>query len=374
MHAGSIPARASRLSIAVALSCNRSLLKASRDCHEPFAMKLFGKDTDHETIVIAEIGVNHEGCADVAADLIARLGPSGVDAVKLQSYTPERFVAASDPERLARVRRFALDAADHERLAAAARAAGLGFCSTPISEDWVPLIARLGDGIKIASGDLDFRPVISAAAASGKPVILSTGAGEVAEIDRAIDWISRIIPAAELPRRLALLHCVSEYPARFEDCNLHSIGYLAARYGLAVGWSNHVVGPDACLAAISHGATVIELHVTDNKHGREFRDHALSFEPEELPDLIAKMRRLRQAAGVPGKAPTANERELRAHMRKGLTTAGDLQKGTVLRAEDIVFARPATEFLSGDLDAVVGRRLVADVARGHPIRRADLAS
>src|SRR5262245_53736331 len=142
-------------------------------------MNLFGCDLNKTVAVIAEIGVNHEGDVDVAARLVEAAARAGAHAVKFQSYTPERFISGADPERFARVTRFGLNEAAHRRLARISSDNGIAFFSSAITEDWVPLIAELGAAIKIASGDLTFEPVISAAAATGKPVILSTGAGTV---------------------------------------------------------------------------------------------------------------------------------------------------------------------------------------------------
>ena len=146
-------------------------------------MKLFGRDLDRSVLIVAEIGVNHEGNPDVAARLIDLVADSGVDAVKLQTYTPERYASASDPERLKRVSRFSLDQTALRRLVAHADRLGLPLFSTALTEDVVPLLAELCPAIKIASGDLTFEPVIRAATATKKPVIISTGNATVEEID-----------------------------------------------------------------------------------------------------------------------------------------------------------------------------------------------
>ncbi|MBM3521124.1 MAG: hypothetical protein FJX63_10250, partial [Alphaproteobacteria bacterium] len=145
-------------------------------------MKLFGRDLDTDIAVIAEVGVNHEGNVDVASSLLRAAAEAGADAVKFQSYTPERFISPSDAERFARVTRFGLDEHAHRHLAAEAAELGIAFLSAAISEDWVPLLAELSPAIKIASGDLTFEPVFRAAARTGKPVIISTGCGSAEEV------------------------------------------------------------------------------------------------------------------------------------------------------------------------------------------------
>ena len=332
-------------------------------------MRLFGKVLVREVAVVAEIGVNHEGDVEAALRLVRLAAEAGADAVKLQSYTPERYTSASDPERLERVSRFALDEIAHRRIAAEARSLGIAFFSTPLTEDWVPLLAELGPAIKIASGDLTFEPVIRAAAATGKPVVLSTGLGTVAEIDRAVEWVKAEIGDAPLNQRLVPMHCVSAYPAPIEEANLSSVPFLADRYGVAAGYSNHVLGIEACLAAIALGAGLIEVHFTDRREGREFRDHHLSLEPEELARLVRLAPVIRASVGTYGKARQPSESPNLLAVRKGVVAARDLAAGTVLARSDLMFARPATEFASDEVERLVGHRLTRALERGALVPR-----
>jgi len=332
-------------------------------------LKLFGRDLDAEVAVVAEIGVNHEGDPKAASKLLRLAAAAGADAVKFQSYTPERFTSASDPERLERVTRFALDENTHRSLARDARDAGISFFSTAVTEDWVPLIAELGEAIKIASGDLTFETVIRAAARAGKPVIVSTGLGTVEEVDRAVGWLREEFGEAELPDCAVLMHCVSSYPTPVEQANVNSVPYLRGRYGLPTGYSNHVVGVEACLAAVALGASVVEVHFTDKKTGRTFRDHELSFEPDDLSGLVTSIRSIRASLGTLDKKRQECETEGLLAYRKGVVAARDLQAGVPLQREDLMFARPATEFAAAEIDSLVGNRLVSQVALGELIRR-----
>ncbi|MSO74199.1 MAG: hypothetical protein EXQ99_03475 [Alphaproteobacteria bacterium] len=332
-------------------------------------MELFGKNLTRETVIVAEIGVNHEGDPEAALRLIRLAAEAGVDAVKFQSYTPARYAAANDAERLVRVGRFALDEAAHERIAAEARACGIAFFSTPVSEDWVPLIARLGAAIKIASGDLTFEPVIRAAARTGKPVIVSTGLGTDDEIDRAVGWLKEEIGAPQLGERVVLLHCVVAYPTPIEEANLLAIPFLAERYRVPIGYSNHVMGLDACLGAIALGACMLEVHVTDRREGRTFRDHHLSLLPNEVAELVRRAPGLRAARGVFGKPRQKSELVALQAVRKGVVAARDLKAGTMLATDDLMYARPATEFAASELGVLIGRRLSTDLKRGMLVPR-----
>lgn len=337
-------------------------------------MKLFGRDLDSDVAIIAEVGVNHEGDVEAASKLVRLAAEAGADAVKFQSYTPDRFISRADAERFARVGRFALDENSHRRLAAEAAKAGIRFFSTAVTEDWVPLLAELGEAVKIASGDLTFEPVIRAAARSGRPVILSVGLGTVNEIDRAVDWFASEIGAAAIADRLVLMHCVVAYPTPVEEANVMSVPFLRERYRLRVGYSNHVAGAEACYAAVALGAPVIEAHFTDRREGRTFRDHALSFEPAELSDLVQKLRRIRASLGQFGKQRHPSEIGNISAARKGVVAARDLAAGDVIKAGDVIFARPGSEFTSLEIGAVVGARLSQAVARGMLIPRAGIAA
>lgn len=332
-------------------------------------MKLFGKDLTREVAVVAEIGVNHEGDVEAASRMVRLAAEAGADAVKFQTYTPERYVSASDRERLARVTRFGLDESGHRRLAREAEELGVAYFSSAISEDVVPLLAELGPAIKIASGDLTFEPVIRAAARTGKAVIVSTGLCTPDEIDATVGWLSDEIGKDNLAERVVLLHCVSAYPAPLEEANVRSVSFLADRYGLPIGYSNHIIGMDACLAAVVLGAVLLEVHFTDRKRGRAFRDHELSFEPADLAALVAVVPRLRASLGSYAKERQPCERDNLAAFRKGVVAARDLASGPPLAREDLMFARPASEFPAADIESLVGRTLKADVRLGELITR-----
>ena len=332
-------------------------------------MKLFNRDLDRDIAIVAEIGVNHEGSEDAAKQLVELAAGAGADAVKFQTYTPERFVSANDPDRLDRVRRFALDEAAHRGLAKHAAKTGISFFSTAVTEDVVPLLNELCPAIKIASGDLTFEPTIRAAARTGKPMIVSTGLGSITEIDRTVAWVGDEIGDHELRDRLVLMHCVSAYPVPIEEANVLSVPYLAERYPVTVGYSNHVIGAEACHAAVALGAKLIEVHFTDQKSDRTFRDHALSFEPAELQELVGALRKISASLGTSGKVIQKCEGSALAATRKGVVAARDLSSGTVLAQEDLMYARPALEFAADEAESLIGRKVTLALRTGELIPR-----
>ena len=164
------------------------------------------------------------------------------------------------------------------------------------------------------------------------------------------------------------MHCVSLYPTPIGNANLRSIPFLADRFGLRTGYSNHVVEPEAVMAAVALGACMIEVHFTDCKEGRDFRDHELSADPDDLARLSKSIKRVRCSLGEPNKEISPGEIESRPLLRKGLVAARDLQSGAVLSENDIMFARPATGFETSRSAEIVGKTLSAPLIKGEQIR------
>ncbi len=331
-------------------------------------MKLFGKDTDKDLVIIAEIGVNHQGDFEEAKKLLDLAATTGADAVKFQSYTPARFISADTPERLDRVTRFGLTEEQFKELSERAKEKGLTFISTPVTEDWVERLDAYCPVFKIASGDVDFEPVIRAAAQTGKPVIISTGTATEEEVAQAISWVREEVGAENLKDRLAILHCVSAYPTPMDQANVQSVAYLKDKFGLTTGYSNHVIGTDACLAAVALGAQIIEVHFTDKKTDRDFHDHTLSFEPEDVRQFIEMANNIRASLGAYTKQPLECEGNVK-NFRKGVVAARDLEVGTTLSEQDLMFARPGTQFLSGEVNQLIGKTLTKPFKAGESLTR-----
>ena len=335
-------------------------------------MHLFGKNLETDVAIVAEIGVNHEGNIAAAEQLIKAAAEAGADAVKLQSYSPERLVSSADLERFARVTKFRLDDDAHRRLFKVADHCGVTLFSTAVTEDTIPFLAELFTVIKIASGDIDFEPSVRVALRTGRLVIVSTGSGTVEDVDRLVGWCHAEL-GEQTKERIVLMHCVSAYPTPVEQANVRSVAFLRERYGLVTGYSNHVVESEAVLAAVALGAQVVEVHFTDRKHGRKFRDHALSFEPAELAALTKSIRSVRRSLGSFDKRPQPCEEGTRLAIRKGVVAARDIASGTVLSDADLMYARPATEFRAAEREMLIGRVLTRTLRRGEVVPRDAIA-
>lgn len=235
--------------------------------------------------LIAEFGLNHNRDIDLARRMADAAKASGVDAVKLQSYTTRFFINRQFENVHGLYDIFAgleLDAAFHEQLRDHVAALGIVFFSTPLTEDQVPMLDQLGvPAFKIASGDVNNWPLIDAAAACKKPLMVSTGAASEAEIIAAIQHLNRVSP-----QNYALLHCVSLYPTQNAQANISRMQRIAALAptGTPIGFSDHTAGTEAAFAAVACGAQIIEKHFTLDKT-LPGPDQAMSSDPAEIRRL-----------------------------------------------------------------------------------------
>ncbi len=323
--------------------------------------------------VIAEVGGNHDGEAEKAHRLIDEAARAGADAVKFQTYTADTLV---HPEmesvpiarkfyktQFERFRSLEFDNEVYAGLIAQCDALGLDFMTTPYDLDILARFAPAMPTIKIASGDATYHDLIRAAVTTKKPVILSTGMCNYAEIAAA---------AALVPRnQLVLLHCVSTYPLPDEDVNLAAISRLREDYpDVTVGYSDHSLGGEACWGAVALGAVVLEKHFTLD-HTIELGDHRLSLEPDEMASMVEKVKRLHVMRGTAEK-PVGSEEILRQKLRRGIYAARDLEAGHKLADEDLLLIRPLTSVGADQTDQVIGRRLAHAVKAQAPIERTAL--
>ena len=330
-------------------------------------MNLFGKDLEKEIAIIAEIGVNHEGSVKSAINLISLAHENGADAVKFQSYTPERFIASNDKERMKRVKKFHLSESDHLKLIAHANNIGIPFFSTAVTEDWIPFLNKNTKVIKIASGDITFEPTIRSAAKTGKSVILSTGGANMQEIRKAIDWFKESAESIDIKDKLILMHCISVYPAPLEDANLNSIKFLQDQTGLNVGYSNHVKGILAPIVSIALGANLIEVHFTDSRDNKIFHDHHLSLIPEELKELSMSAASIKKSLGSYHKVCSVLEKNNLLALRKGIIAARNIKKGKIIEKDDLMYARPSNDIDSSKIMTLLEKKSICNIESGQLI-------
>lgn len=328
----------------------------------------------HRPYVVAELSANHLGGLDRALAILEMAGRAGVDAVKLQTYTADTitidhagpgFVLESGPwsgRRLYDLYEEAHTPWDwHEALFERGKALGLTVFSTPFDATAVTLLEALGcPAYKIASFELVDPGLIEIVAATGKPLLLSTGMAEQEEIAEAIDAARRAGA-----REIALLHCVSSYPSRPEDSNLRTIPDMARHFGVPVGLSDHTLGTAVAVTATALGACVIEKHVT-LRRADGGPDASFSLEPEELVRLVTETSTAHEALGRVHYAPEAAELAMRA-LRRSLYVVADMSAGEAFSPRNLRSIRPGHGLHPRHLPEILGRRARTAIARGTPL-------
>lgn len=329
----------------------------------------------NKTFIIAEAGVNHNGDMTLARALVDVAAAAGTDAVKFQTFVVDRLVtrraATAEYQRRAlggeqsqydMLARLELSATDHEQLAAHCAARGIEFMSTPFDPESARFLKRLGvRRIKISSGDVTNLPMLEVVGALGLPVILSTGMADLDEVAAAVATLR----SAGLTD-LALLQCISNYPADPALTNLRVMDTLAQAFGTPVGLSDHSIGTAVAIAAAARGAAYIEKHFTLDR-ALPGPDHQASLLPEELRALVAAVRQVESALGDGVKRPAPSELPVRAVARKSLIAARDIPEGATLAAEDVVILRPGTGLSPAALPRVLGRRAARAIPYHTPI-------
>ena len=329
-------------------------------------------DVREKVLVVAEIGNNHEGDFKVAQDLVRRAAECGVHAVKFQTFQTRFFVGPQDPARYARLQGFELTYPQFAELARLAKSLGLLFISTPLDLESARFLQGVVDAYKVASGDNDFYPLMASIAGTGEPVIISSGMSDMAQVIAAKDCVENVWQSRGITQSLAVLHCVSSYPAPPEAINLAVLPRLAAELRCPIGYSDHTEGIEACVLAVALGARIIEKHFTLDKHYSDFRDHQLSADPAEMTRLMAEIARAETLLGRPEKRMQPCEEAVAKVARRSIAAIADLPAGHVLTPDDLMWIRPAGGLKPGEEGALVGRRLRRAVQAAEQLRPADV--
>lgn len=329
----------------------------------------------HGVYLIAEIGGNHEGDFQYAQRLAQLACDSGVDAVKFQIYTGDTLVSrVESPERNAHFKRFELFPEQYISLAKQCREQGVTFTASVWDMSALEWIDPYMEFYKVGSGDLTAYPVLRKIASIGKPIVLSTGLSTLDEVKATVAYIQSQDSRYKRKEYLAILQCTSMYPIPDEDANLRVLDLFHEEFQLTVGYSNHTIGTDAVETAVAMGAEIIEVHFTDTREGKAFRDHQVSFTCDEIKDLIERIRKIRVLQGSAVKAPTPSEIEA-GHIesfRRAVYPVRDLAAGTVLTAGDLVTLRPNRGIDARDYDRIIGRVLGRDIEVYQKLDWADL--
>ncbi len=325
--------------------------------------------------VIAEMSANHNGSIDNALRIIDAARQAGADAVKLQTYRPDTITLDCDSEDF-RIRGGLWDGRTlydlyseahlpwewHAHLFEHARKTGITIFSSPFDATAVDLLEDLNaPAYKIASFEAIDLPLIRYVAGTGKPMIISTGMADADEIAEAV--------AAARDggcRELALLHCVSGYPAPASDYNLRTLPDLRERFGVVTGLSDHTLDNSTAIASVALGASIIEKHFTLDRNGGG-PDDSFSLEPAELQALCRSTRTAWEALGTVDYGRKSSELG-NVQFRRSLYFVRDLRRGEIITADAIRSVRPGFGLAPKHLDRLIGVTVCNDVTRGTPTR------
>jgi N,N'-diacetyllegionaminate synthase len=314
--------------------------------------------------IIAEIGGNHEGNIDYAKKLLIDAAKSGADAVKFQTYFPEKIVSkVEDPNRYEHFSKFSLPIENYFELAKLAKQHGVMFMSSIWDHDSLNELNPLIDIHKVGSGDITNYPLIKSLLLTGKPLIISVAMAKMSEIKEVVEYISSVDPTYLSDNKLAILQCVAMYGDP-KDCfaNLNVIKSLKSEFqNVTIGYSDHTVGNFAANIAVALGAEIIEIHFTDDK-SRDFRDHHISINAKELADLQENISRTITLLGSSKKYPV-NEIETSERIRefrRGCYLKNDLKKGDIISSENLTTLRPCKGIDARDFEKIIGSKLLKD--------------
>lgn len=330
----------------------------------------------HACFVIAEAGVNHNGDLRLAMRLVEAAADAGADAVKFQTFNADRLVTRSAPKaryqqdetgggesQHAMLKALELPPDAFRQIQARCQELGILFLSTPFDDESVDLLDALAvPAFKVGSGELTNLALLRHVASRGKPVILSTGMSTMAEVAEAVTAVR-----GSGNRELALLHCVSSYPAPPGEVNLRAMAALEAAFHVPVGYSDHTVGMAVPLAAVALGAAIIEKHFTLDP-GLPGPDHRFSSPTDELAALVRGIRIVESALGNARKQPVPSEADTARVARRSLVAARAIPAGVVITDDLIAVQRPGT-----GLPPSMRRQIVGRTAR-TPIQAGELLS
>ena len=326
--------------------------------------------------IIAEIGVNHNGSVQMAKNLIIAAKNAGADAVKFQTFFADELVTRKAKKAKYQAENMGTDDSQYDMLKALELSRSelleislfcdqndIEFLSTPFSESAADLLEEVGvKRYKVSSGDLTHLPFLKYIAQKNLPIILSTGMANISEIEEAVSVIK--MTGNE---QISVLHCVSNYPAAVEDCNLNAMKTMYSVLGLPIGWSDHTLGSAVSIASIAIGAEIIEKHITLDQT-LEGPDHKASMEPDEFVRFVDDIRAVELAMGDGIKTPSPAEMETATVARRSLVLANNLSKGHQLSPDDIKIIRPGTGLSPKYYEAIIGLKLGSDLEIDTPLQ------
>ncbi|MEW5728907.1 MAG: N-acetylneuraminate synthase family protein [Pseudomonadota bacterium] len=328
----------------------------------PFGQRRIG--TGHPVCIMAEIGINHEGSVEVCARMIEAAARAGADSVKLQTIDADaNYVRGTESHTL-----FSTAWLTPEETAAMfdlARTLGMEPFTTagdPATLEWVERLEPAAH--KISSGLLTHLPIVRQAARTGRTLLVSTGMSQLDEVDEAMAG-ARAAGAVDI----GLFQCTSVYPAPPESANLAAIRWLAERFGVPAGYSDHTLGDEVAALSVAAGAVMVEKHFTLDTT-RPGYDHPISLDEAGFAAMVRRIRAAEAAMGRPGKVPVLDETDRARRFRRILVALTDIPAGAVLGPGNLGCKRPlpgTAGLPPRELEALFGRRTARPLARDEAV-------
>lgn len=326
--------------------------------------------------IIAEAGVNHNGQLDIALKLCDAAKEAGVDAVKFQTWKTENIVTAQARQAAYQTENTGVEESQYDMLKKLelsydhfryiqdyCKKIGIDFLSTPDEEESLEFLVNLGlPLIKVGSGEVTNIPYLRKIGSQKKPVILSTGMSNLAQVATAYDTLLK----AGAPS-VALLHCTTNYPCPVDEVNLKAMCTLRDAFKCQVGYSDHTMGLEVPVAAVALGAEIIEKHFTLDRN-MEGPDHKASLEPAELKSMVRQIRNIEAALGDGIKRPNKSESENAKVVQKSILAKRPIKKGEVLTEDNLVAKRAGYGISSVYWDVIVGTKALQDYDIDEPIK------
>ena len=324
--------------------------------------------------VVAEINTSHFGKIETAKKMVEEAAKAGCDCVKFQSWSAESLYSRTyydqNPVSKRFVKRFSFSEEQLAEIVSFCQDCGISFSSTPYAEGEVDFLMEKADApfIKIASMELNNLPFLDYIGKTGSPIILSTGMGDMTEIEKAVETL-----ANAGNKNVCLLHCVSIYPPDLSTLNLNNIVGLQETFpGYAVGYSDHSLGIEIPSAAVALGACVIEKHFTLD-HTKIGMDNNMAIEPQQMAQMVTNCRNVQIALGGKERVLLPDEITQRANMRRSVIAAKDLKEGTKLTQKDLATKRPGNGIPPECLEKLIGRTVKKDIDGDTVLLEIDLS-
>ncbi|MDA9605988.1 N-acetylneuraminate synthase [bacterium] len=329
-------------------------------------------------IIIAEVGVNHNGKLAIAKKLIAKAALAGADYVKFQTYKTESLVSkkASTAEYQSKtlkkkvnqyqmLKNYELSLESHKKLIRECKKNKIKFISSPFDIESIKLLIKLKlEIIKVPSGEINNIPYLKYLGKFNKKIILSTGMSTLKEIKEALKIL---IISGTNKKNISILHCTSEYPTSYENANLSTISFLKKNFNCLIGFSDHTIGNLASITAVNLGAEIIEKHITLNNKMRG-PDHIASLNIKELPNFIKQLKSVNKLYGSKKKIRTLDEKKNSLHIRKSIFAKINILKGEKLTEKNLITLRPGKYISASKWKKILNKKAIFNFKVGDPIK------